>query len=277
MNSLLGKGGDFILVTTIYNPTKPIIHTAQRWADTWGGIYRERRKLSIARLHEVDPIVAVVMKDGIKAYKKGFPVPLFFHPGMAMIRIKRLMRGDNDVMVDVCSLQPGDSFLDCTLGFAGDSLVASYIVGNTGKVVGLESEPLIAAIVGEGLRTYPASTKIQEAMKRICVLQRNHLTFLRQCENNSFDIVYFDPMFFTPIENAEAISPLRPFANATSLSLETIEEAKRVARRRVVMKNHSESHDFAKLGFRLVPMKRERSFTYGIIQVGENGNEERKR
>ncbi|HBI03052.1 MAG TPA: hypothetical protein DDY49_03360, partial [Paenibacillaceae bacterium] len=105
-------------------------------------------------------------------------------------------------------------------------------MGEKGKVVGIESEPLIATIVKEGFSAYSAPEEIQCAMKRIHIIQRNHLTFLQQCENNSFDIVYFDPMFSEPIEHSNAISSLRPFANPNSLSEEVIKEGKRVARRR---------------------------------------------
>lgn len=264
----------FLLVTTVYEPDESLVSKAKMWALELGGIYQERGKRSIARLHQRDPVVLVVMNEGLKAYKKGHSTPLLFHPGIAMLRIKRLMRGDNDTMIDICSLRPGDSFLDCTLGFGGDSLVASYAVGEKGKVVGIESEPLIAAIVKEGLLVYSAPEEIQCAMKRIQIIQRNHLTFLKQCENNSFDIVYFDPMFSEPIEHSQAISPLRPFANPGSLNVDVIKEAKRVARRRVVMKNHVGSEEFARLGFSPVPLgKRERTFTYGIIITGESSDD----
>jgi hypothetical protein len=263
-----------LLVTTTYEPSESLICSAKKWARELGGIYKDRGKRSISRLHQIDPVVLVVMNEGLKAHKKGYSVPLFFHPGIAMLRIKRLMRGDNDTMIDICSLRLGDSFLDCTLGFGGDALVASYVLGEKGRVVGIESEPLIAAIVKEGFSTYPALEEIQRAMKRIEIIHRNHLTFLQQCENNSFDIVYFDPMFSEPIEHSHSISPLRPFANPSSLREEIIREAKRVARRRVVMKNHVGSEDFARLGFSSAVLgNRERTFTYGIILTGESSDE----
>lgn len=263
-----------MLVTTNYDPDEAVRLKAEEWAVKLGGIFRDRKGLSIARLQQEDTVVLVVMKNlALKAHRKGHSAPFFFHPGIAMLRIKRLICGDNDVMSQICALQPGDSFLDCTLGFGGDAMVASYVVGEQGKVVGLESEPLIAAIVEEGLSHYNAPEEVQQAMKRIEVKQRNHLTFLQQCENNSFDIVYFDPMFFTPIERVGSIDSLRTFANGSSLTVETITEAKRVARRRVVMKNHARSGDFARLGFLQVPTQRERSFTYGIIEVGDKAGE----
>jgi len=263
-----------MLVTTTYDPDISLINRAKMWAKQLGGVYQKRGKRSISHLHQQDPLLLVVMKEGLKAYKKGHNDPLFFHPGMALLRIKGLMRGDNDTMIDICSLGPGDSFLDCTLGFGGDALVASYVVGEKGKVVGVESESLIAAIVQEGFHHYPAPEPIKQAMKRVQIMQSHHLAFLQQCEDNSFDVVYFDPMFSEPIEHSQAISPLRPFANASSLSEEVVKEGIRVARRRVVMKNHVGSEDFARLGFTPVRLaKRERTFTYGIILTGESSDE----
>jgi len=257
-----------VIVTTRHEAPTEVQKQAKALAHNLGVQFVERRKMSIARLHEIDERVLVVTDGGIKAYSKGSGEPFFFHPGMAMLRIKRLMAGDTDVMVQACGLQAGDAFLDCTLGLGSDSIVASFVVGQGGRVVGLESECALSVVVGDGLKRYesPLSEAV-EAMRRIEVKPIHHLTFLRQCENNSFDIVYFDPMFFQAIESSESIAPLRPFANYEMVAADAVEVAKRVACRRVVMKNHRESPDFARLGFTRI-RKIERSFTYGIIEVG---------
>lgn len=51
-------------------------------------------------------------------------------------------------MVEAMDLKPKMSVLDCTLGLGTDATVASYIVGENGKVVGLESATLIYLILG---------------------------------------------------------------------------------------------------------------------------------
>ncbi|GED12895.1 class I SAM-dependent methyltransferase [Aneurinibacillus migulanus] len=257
-----------MIVTTRHEASPEIQEQAQTLACKFGVRFVERKKMSVARLHEMSNHVLVVTDNGLRAYSKEAPEPFFFHPGMAMLRIKRLLSGDTDVMVQACGLRKGDSFLDCTLGLAADSIVASFAVGTEGRIVGLESERIPGIIVEEGLKRYESPLKeAEEAMRRIKVVPMHHLTFLRQCENNSFDIVYFDPMFFQAIATSESIAPLRPFANYEKLSHAAVEEAKRVARRRVVMKNHRESPDFEGFGF--IRFKRmERAFTYGIIEVG---------
>jgi 16S rRNA (guanine1516-N2)-methyltransferase len=257
-----------MIVTTRHEAPAEMQAEARALAHELNARFIERNKMSIARLHAFDDRILVVTESGLKAYSAGMKDPFFFHPGMAMLRIKRLIGGDTDVMIEACGLRAGDEFLDCTLGLASDAIVASFVVGQQGRVLGLESEQILATVVREGLKRYESPvSEASEAMRRIEVKPLHHLTFLRQCENNSFDVVYFDPMFFQAIVTSESIAPLRPFANYEELSIEAITEAKRVARRRVVMKNHRESADFIRLGFTRI-LRMERSFTYGIIEVG---------
>ncbi|WCK52403.1 class I SAM-dependent methyltransferase [Aneurinibacillus sp. Ricciae_BoGa-3] len=257
-----------MMVTTSYEPTEGLVEQAVRLAEAMNAAYGDRKKLSVSRLHAVDEDVLVVTSNGLKAYKKGYADPFFFHPDMAMLRIKRLINGDNDLMVTACGLEPGMTFLDCTLGMGSDALVASFVTGACGRVVGIESEPILACVVESGLAEYHSGNEnINQAMRRIEVVCRNHLTFLQGCENNKFDVVYFDPMFHAPIMQSASFAPLRPFANYARLASDVVEEAKRVAALRVVMKNHSGSPDFERLGFNRVN-RLGRSFTYGVIEIG---------
>ncbi|MNI75326.1 hypothetical protein D3C73_1314660 [compost metagenome] len=90
---------------------------------------------------------------------------------------------------------------------------------------------------------------------------------LKQMPDKSADLIYFDPMFRDPIMESSAISPLRMFANNSSLTGEVIAEAKRVARKSIVLKEKKGSGEFERLGFETV----ERSHTkivYGVILLG---------
>ncbi len=40
---------------------------------------------------------------------------IFFHPGLALPRIKEINNGKTDQMISAMSLQEGDSVLDCTM------------------------------------------------------------------------------------------------------------------------------------------------------------------
>ena len=70
---------------------------------------------------------------------------------MSALRIKHLASGQPDSMVTAAGLKKGDHVLDCTMGMGADAIVASFVVGDQGRVVSLESEPVIAAITGHGL------------------------------------------------------------------------------------------------------------------------------
>ena len=97
---------------------------------------------------------------------------MFFHPNMAQVRVKRLRYGGNDNMLDAMQVEKGMRILDCTLGFAADAIVSSYGVGEKGKVVGLEINPLISLVVKEGLKTYlPTNYDLKSAMDNIEVIE----------------------------------------------------------------------------------------------------------
>ena len=95
-----------------------------------------------------------------------------------MFRVKRLMRGEHDPFVQAAKLESGMTVLDCTLGMASDSIVASYIVGESGKVTGLEGNEYMAYIMENGLQTWSSSiSEIDNAMQRIDVKQTEHFAF----------------------------------------------------------------------------------------------------
>ena len=51
--------------------------------------------------------------------------------------------------------------------------------------------------------------------------------------DDSYDIIYFDPMFSEAIDNSNAIRTIHHQTEQSGLNVETIIEARRVARRRV--------------------------------------------
>ena len=128
---------------------------------------------------------------------------LFFHPNMAHLRLKNLRfgsAGTGDRMVEAMGLSHGMNVLDCTLGFGADAIVASFAVGPEGKVTGIESQPLIETVVGYGLAHFKAENwPIQEAMRGIETVCADAFSYLKQQEDDSLDVVYFDPMYRHPL------------------------------------------------------------------------------
>jgi 16S rRNA G966 N2-methylase RsmD len=72
--------------------------------------------------------------------------------------------------------------------------------------------------------------------------------YLRTLSARSFDVVFFDPMFARPRKAQPGFDVLRRFADHAPLTLETLEEGRRVARRWVVVKGAKYSDDLKKLG-----------------------------
>lgn len=256
-------------VTTRHKPDKDLLDIVKAWCQRIDGKYVERKSDSIQTLmdkYEMDRLL-VLSEDQHRLYIRGNKQPYFFHPGMSVLRIKGILKGDNDVMVQIAELREGDAFLDCTLGLASDAITAAYIVGEKGRVVGVESERVIAELTKDGLSRWHQEDipHFNEALRRIEVVCADHLDYLRQLPSNSFDVVYFDPMFRKPVTSSVGITPLRDFANAHALKEETITEALRVCRRKVMMKERSESPEFERLGFKKI-VRPNASTTFGVIE-----------
>ncbi len=195
----------------------------------------------------------------------------FYHPSMGKSRVSRLRQGQSDPMVDAMGLCQGMKVLDCTLGLGADALVISYVIGKEGRIVGVESSPLIAYIVRWGIQKYSEGPKwLQEALSRIEIVCEDHYDLLKSQPNNSFDIVYFDPMFRQPISKSQPISPLRRLANHEPLSLEVLAEAARVTRKLVVVKERLDSNEFKRLGLKQIIAGKHSVISYGILNVEDS-------
>lgn len=164
-------------------------------------------------------------------------VEYFYHPAMARRRARNLSKGMGDPMVDAMGLRPGDRVLDCTLGRGTDAIIASLVVRPEGRVVGIESVRILAALTEDGLQSFDTGiAEINEAMRRIEVVYANNAEYLARAEASSYDVVYFDPLFDRPVEASSAMVPLRALANKQPLTPAVMRLARRVAKRCVVVK-----------------------------------------
>ena len=204
-----------------------------------------------------------------------------FHPSMALLRIINIRRGFPDRYLEATDLKPGGSLLDLTLGLATDALVGATILGPSGSLRGIESSPLLAALIQDGL-THLANDplpkvkkeekliawqELSSAARLIDVQWHDHLSFLYGQPSRSVDVIYLDPMFRSTCVQSASIRPMHIFADQRALSLETIGEACRVARKRVVLKERKGSGEFTRLGFNIMPGGRYSQVDYGIILV----------
>lgn len=253
-------------VTTSHRQTPELVDCAKQIAGELETLYVERNDRSLEALSVdlgVEGMVVVTSKKVSYVSRAG---EFFFHPGMAGPRINELKNGKTDQMIDAMSIDTGNSVLDCTLGLGTDAIVASYTVGNNGRVVGLENSPVIACLVKSGLVSYPvADGDTVAAMQRVEVVQADHRDYLRTLPAGSFDVIYFDPMFRLPRRRSPAINALRALADPEPLDRETINLAVRIANKRVVVKERRDSAEFGRLGFEKIHGGRYAPVVYGVI------------
>jgi 16S rRNA (guanine1516-N2)-methyltransferase len=230
-----------VVVTTSTHPSSDLEVRARRIAGELGAPYVPRHSDSLASViarTEADQLLLVcVNRIGLHDTTTG--TEYFFHPNMISVRAHHQMRGERDLFLEATGLESGDSHLDCTLGFAAEATLAAITVGIEGTVVGLESVPALAAVTQEGLQTFPMpQPQIAQAMRRVQVVTADYREYLKKCDSDIFDVVYFDPFFHERLSGAEtSVSPLAHFGNNAPLESEAVQEARRVARRCVVIKH----------------------------------------
>lgn len=217
-------------------------------ADLGGAAFVPRRLIPTlaAALAEADAILVISGAEWVLHTAAG---PLFYHPGLARQRIASLASGRPDYLVLAADLREGDAVFDATVGLGGDALVASYATGQRGSVRGVEAAPVLALLTAHGLAHYPEpDPALRAAMRRIAVAAGDHLAWLSGMPAGSVDVVLFDPMFEVSVAGAAHMGPLRAVADKTPLYPAAVRAARRVARRRVVIKALRQSRLFADYG-----------------------------
>lgn len=228
---------EFIVTTTRDNQDE-LKFTAERWARALQvpQVIRENWNLEkLKKEYEVDAIL-LASRSGPKVYCKGHK--FFYHPNMAKLRLERLKNGEPDYMVRAMQLQPGMKVLDCTLGLAADAAIAAYVVGETGRVVGLEGSELLHFVVQHGLKDYEAKDPdLTKALRKIVAVRADAATYLAT-RTEEFGVIYFDPMFETPVKESSCMEPLRDLAYQAKLTPEVIKLALQRAPRVVVKERY---------------------------------------
>jgi len=257
-------------LTTCLRPTDVVHHRVKQLLadETIHFVYIARQKKSIEHLQQETRLpVLVVDKKRLDLYPLGETTSFFFYPSSAVFRIKQIDAGGRDPLVAMGRLSEVMHVLDCTLGLGADAIVMSHAIGDQGRIIGLESKTETAFVVKDGLKRWEESYEpINQAMRRIEVKVRHHLAFLKECPDNCFDVIYFDPMFEQTVEESTHLDALRKLANYEALSVEAMIEAKRVARQRIVLKAHYESPLFERFGFERSKRKTSK-LHYGVIEL----------
>lgn len=260
-----------------------LILEAQALAQSYDLPFSQRGQQSLKKWQRIygGPLL-VLSAEGL-AYHEG-ETRLHFHPGTSHLRRLMQEQGREVVMLSALALRPQDRVLDATLGLASDAQLILQQLNEAGSLVGLESSWPIYWVVKEGMRRLSlrtpgdagkaadndaAGTETERAHRgpQVAVLAVDHTAYLSAQEAKSFDVIYFDPMFRDSVAASVNLDPLRALADDSPLQAETVREACRVARRRVVMKERFGSEEFVRLGFRRVHSSRNGKVAYGVIDL----------
>ena len=230
-----------LAVTTSVKPTPAIEAQAHSYTDELQAPYASRFGLSLPEVFAVSKAdrLLIVGADRLRLRDRATDTEYFFHPNLFQVRASNVLRGAPDHFLIATQLGPGDSILDCTLGFASEASLAALAVGETGQVVGLESVPALALVTRIGVQSFVlGSARLTAVLRRVQVITGDSRDYLPHCPDNSVDVVYFDPFFEHRLTGSEfSVSPLFVFGNPAPLDAATVAEARRVARRRVVIKH----------------------------------------
>ena len=179
--------------------------------------------------------------------------------GMGFLRLVRAQKGDPDPLVKAAELRSGDLVLDATLGLAQDALVAAE--ATHAALVGLEASPVLAAFAVAALRRLPVEAG--EAAARIEVRCADHRAALRELPSGSFDVVLLDPMFRDAQESNPLFDLLRRHGEHAPLDADTLREARRVARRGVLVKDAAPGAELTRLDLVPLPSRRTAQVVFG--------------
>lgn len=218
----------------------------------------ERRKQSLTKLLQTREAILLVYDDKLRLVNQDGS-EFVFHPDTAMLRIK----SNHDALWDLLG-QNQLKILDTTMGLASDSIVMAA-AGNA--VTAIESNPVIHFIVSEGLQSYQSENQLLiNAMRSIDTYCADNILYMKSLADNSFDVVYCDPMFSDRISESRNLDGLRQYANANPLSDDFLREAKRVARKKIIVKAHFRDDVFERFGFKRI-VRPNQKFHYGYIDL----------
>jgi 16S rRNA (guanine1516-N2)-methyltransferase len=260
----------FLVVTTSQSAGPDLCDKARAWAQRMNGRYVPREGRGLAKLCAAEGVTGVLVAGGerLEYVIPDEDIRYFHHLGLSRLRLHNLDSGRGDPMLTAMALEPGCSVLDCTLGRGADAVIAATAVGAHGRVLGIEVVPVIAALTADGLSQVDEPGRIAQAARRIEVRCADYERLLPRAESKSFDVVYFDPVFEQPVAESVPMIPLRRLADKRRLTPEALAEARRVARRRVVVKHNRDASLWAELGITELVAGGHSRVAYGVVEAG---------
>ncbi len=255
---------DNFIITTSVKKDKELENKAKNFAKKLGVKYIVREKNTISRFLKFYKNLFLVYKNKlIFLSEKG---KFFFHLDTAMLRIKN----KKEPILDIIG-EKKQSILDATMGLCRDSIVLSYF-GH--ELTALEKNKIVFEIVKDGMKNLEIEDeKIINAIKKIKLINIDNLEYLRQSPDNEYDIIYADFMFCKKIKNSDNLNSLEKIVKKSGMTEEFLTEAKRVARKKIIIKAHILDNIFQKFNFKRI-RKSGAEFNYGVVELKKDKNED---
>jgi 16S rRNA (guanine1516-N2)-methyltransferase len=249
--SVVGSiASDSIVVTTSRSPDDVSQQHARAIASEIGCVFQPRSRCPLETLCEGAECVHAIVVTHSEVRLVSPEGSFWFHPNMARARIESTLRGEIDRLAAFVALKEGDSFLDMTCGLGADAITAAHVVGEAGRVVAVERSEVLSTIVRHGMQIYKHRTKeVESAMRRVEVVSADSVRFLENEPDRSWDVIYFDPMFEKTVQKSQGIDGVRTLAWSGSTTRPQVQDALRVARRCVAMKDRAPGEKLRELGF----------------------------
>ncbi|TBV00088.1 class I SAM-dependent methyltransferase [Stutzerimonas kirkiae] len=146
--------------------------------------------------------------------------------------------GSGQMIAKAVGIAPGvrPRVLDATAGLGRDA----FVLASLGcQVLMIERQPLIAALLEDGLVRASRATEVQDIVQRMALLQGNAIELMRGWGEDAPQVIYLDPMF--PHRDKSALVKkemrlFRPFVGDDLDAPALLAEALRLASHRVVVK-----------------------------------------
>lgn len=258
------------VITTSNNPSREAVIQAKRLSQLLGIPYLNRRHVGEKLRNGLIEFFYVVDNNLQLSILVGGQ-RLFFHPGIAKIRMENFRRDGRDYLLEALKPESNDVVYDATFGLGMDAIFIAHFVS---KVVGTEVSEHIYNVVSYGLKHYVAKKDwINNAIQKIELYNEDMRTFASKQSNKSFDIVYCDPMFENPKYESSALNPLRPLASYDTVDDQLISEFVRIARKRVVIKTLEKDSllDRLKTPFNRIIKSPKSGLVFACIEVTDKG------
>lgn len=231
-----------LAVTTGNRPQPEDVEKAQKVAQDIGYPYVPR--LSFQAMHERDglDLYYVVRRDRHElCHIDGRAI--FVNPGMFALKTHMgknhplivALGLDQERITENTEKNARAVVVDATLGLAGDAM--HIAATGQAEIIGLEKSPVIASLLREGLARMSQEQRAwASSAQKIIVKNTDAATALSSMADHSVDCVYLDPMFERRQGGVPGFGLFRAVAAHDKLLPDTLLQAARVARRRVVLK-----------------------------------------